>query len=47
MTPGDSKTDLYKQLVFGYNKEMNYSTNIPMWGEGTIASITSGKNNIG
>lgn len=46
MTKGNSKADLYKQLVYSYEGK-NWSTNIPMWGEGTIASIQSGEYNIG
>lgn len=47
MNPGDSKTDLYRQLIFSYGKTADRSTNLPMWGEGTIESIQSGKNNMG
>lgn len=46
MTKGNSKADLYKQLVYSYEGK-DWSTNIPMWGEGTIASIQSGEYNIG
>ena len=47
LNSGDSKADLYKQLLFNYNKEKNWSTDIPMWGEGTISSVKSGENNTG
>lgn len=47
MNPGDSKNDLYRQLVFGYIKDTDRSINLPMWGEGTIESVRSGENNIG
>lgn len=47
MNPENSKTDLYDQLIFSYAKDTDRSTYIPMWGEGTITSVTSGENNTG
>ncbi len=47
MNSGDNKADLYEQLLFNYNKDYDWSTDIPMWGEGRISSVKSGENNIG
>ena len=47
MNPGDKKADLYEQLLFNYNKDNDWSTDVPMWGEGSIPSVKSGENNIG
>lgn len=47
ISSGDSKNDLYQKLLYNYNKNTDWSTNIPMWGEGYISSVKSGENNIG
>lgn len=44
---GDSKDDLYQQLAYTFDVNKDWSKDIPMWGEGTIPSITSGDLNIG
>lgn len=44
---GDSKTALYTKLVYTFNRDKDWSKDIPMWGEGTIASIQTGDYNIG
>lgn len=43
----ENKNDLYQKLLYNYNKNADWSINIPMWGEGTISSVKSGENNIG
>jgi hypothetical protein len=44
---GQKRADFYKQLSFDFNKNQDWSTNIPMWGMGTITKIKTGENNFG
>lgn len=47
MTKGQNKAALYNQLSFDFDKSQNWSTDIPMWGLGTIQNIKTGDNNFG
>lgn len=47
MKEGDTKETLYKQLVFNFDKNKDWSKNIPMWGIGSIPSLKAGKANFG
>lgn len=47
ITKGQNKAALYEQLSFNFNKSQDWSTNIPMWGMGTIKNIKTGDNNFG
>lgn len=44
---GQQKAALYQQLSFNFDKSQNWSTDIPMWGLGTIENIKTGDNNFG
>lgn len=44
---GSNKEALYKQLLFNFNKNKNWSKYIPMWGIGTIQSLKAGTANFG
>lgn len=47
MVKGGSKAKLYEQLVFSFQKDGNWSGNIPMWGLGVIENVKNGDNNFG
>lgn len=44
---GESKDEVYRQLWFNFKKDMHWSENIPMWGEGRIESFTAEEVNKG
>lgn len=44
LTKGNNKETLYKQLLFDFNKNDDWSEYIPMWGVGTIQNIKEGIN---
>lgn len=44
---GDRKIDLYRLLLFDFNKDLDFAKNIPMWGEGKIESFKKGEVNRG